>query len=169
MIDAIENYVIIALKTVSALDDVGVFIKGGLPGNIAVPQDLYPFAEVFCGQALESGELTGGMYEDEYTGLITFSVLVTEQPLADWAEAVESRTITLPSYTAVRELVTATVVELRKAEHRDLGGLTARSGNEVVTRMWLTEPVFGLDVDERTNNWENYGSIPFVVRTQGVY
>lgn len=162
MVDSIEDYIADALVDVSALDDVQVFIKGGLSPSIMVPQDKYPFSEVMCARAVNYGELTGNYYEDRYIGIVTFSVLLTQQANADWLDT--GRIIELASYVQVRTLVHAAIDELRKTEHRDLGELTTDSG--VVTRFGITEPTYGYDVDVRTNNWMNWGSIPFEVETE---
>lgn len=168
MVDEIENYLIDTLEDLAALDGVKIFVKGGLPPNIAIPQQFYPFSEVFCGRSTELGELTGGMFEDQYAGIVTFSVLTIESSLADLAARdAGSRRVELGSYTQVRTLVNAAIQELRKEAHRDLGALA--TSNEQVVQFWVTEPTYGLDLDTRTNNWSNFGSIPFVVDTQGVF
>jgi len=167
MVEAIENYIVATLQDVTGLDDVKVFIKGGLPPGIMVPQDKYPFSEVFCGRAANDDELTGNYYEDRYVGLITFSVLTTQQANADWLEMSGERVVELESYRQVRRLVHAAVDELRKSEHRDLGALAV--GDAVVVRFYITEPTYGFDLNARSNNWENFGSIPFEVEVQETY
>jgi len=38
-----------------------------------------------------------------------------------------------------------------------------------VVRFYITEPTYGFDLNARSNNWENFGSIPFEVEVQETY
>ena len=172
---AIADAIITALANDSALNAIRLFVRGGTP--MPVPSHLYPFIEVIVAEEGENGELTGNYYEQVYTGLITVSVQLLQQPGgADWLEKLGERTARLPSYDLVEELVVAIVSRLQRAEYRDLNSLVVgddapgapETGSaEAVTAFRLTGPrTFGLDSDERTNNWDNFASIPFEVETE---
>ena len=162
---AIADYIHTALAAVESLDEVKLFIRGGTP--MPVPADSYPFVEIIVAEEDEGDELTGNMYEQTYAGLITVSVQITATANADWLAPVagEDRYVTLVSYDQVEALVIAIMSELQRSMHRDLGGLMV--DDETVTAFRLTGPrVFGLDQDARTNNYDNFGSVPFVVETE---
>jgi len=161
---AVTDYIIAALKANRALDDVKLFVRGGLPPGM-VPQDRYPFVEVMIAQETEDEEYTGNYYSQHYDGLLTVTVLSTQYARGDWLEHTGNRVATVSSYDQVEELVAHVVAELQKSEHKDMGELSVR--DEVVTGFTVTGPrVFGIDHDSRTNSWENFGSIPFSVATQ---
>lgn len=160
---AIADYLQGALASADSLNAVKLFIRGGTP--MPVPSDHWPFIEIIIGQEDEGDEMTGNEYSQVYVGLLTVNVQLTAQASADWLAPISDRYVTLPSYDQVEELVTSVLEELQKAEHRDLGGLIV--GDEAVTSFRLTGPrVYGLDQDARTNNYENFGSIPFEVETE---
>lgn len=171
---AIADYIITALKAVvglngaSGLPGIQVFIRGAFPpGGIAVPQQHYPYCEVFVATEDEFGdqpEETGGYYNQIYNGLVTTAVLLTDLALGDWIDVVESRVQTLESYDQIEEYIYYIMAELQKCEHRDMGGLELN--DEAVTQFTITGPrVYGFDLLERTNTWENFGSVPFEVVT----
>lgn len=163
---AIADYIIEVLGNVDALNDIAVFIRGGLPSGM-IPQDKYPFCEVIVAEETpdaEQAELTGGYYVQVYTGIVTASVLLTEISPGDWLEPVGEREARVPSYDLVEEYVYAIMAELQKCEHRDMGALTLN--HESVTHFALIGPrIYGIDRDARTNSWENFGSVPFEVQT----
>jgi len=164
---AIEDYIIATLKAVTGLDDIGVWIRGALPPGISVPQDYFPHGEVWIATEDEFEpfpELTGGLYNTIYDGIINVSVLLTDTANADWIDVVESRVLTLPSYDRVEEYVYYIMSELQKCEHKDLGTLVLN--DEAAVELTIVGPrIYGFDRNERTNPWENFGSVPFQVET----
>lgn len=163
MKQAIADYLIDVILATPALDALRVVIRGALPSGL-IPAHLYPFGEVLIATEEEAGELTGPTYQQVYKGLITVSVLLTERPNGDWLEPV-GRKATVGSYDQVETLIATLRNTLQAAEHRDLGELTV--DDETVVDFYFTGPrLYGLDVDERKNTWENYGSLPFAVVTQ---
>jgi len=166
IIDAIIDYIIDTLMDVADLDDIAVFVRGILPPNM-VPQNLYPFCEVFIAEETQDPtmpELSGGVFQQVYTGLLTFNELVTRTG-GDWLDQYDERKARVRSYDDVRRYVQAAKQELEKCEHRSLGDLTL--GSEVVYQFDITDPrIYGLDENQRVNSWENFGSLPFKVSTE---
>lgn len=162
---AILDYIIGALADARGpLDEIKLFIRGGAPHPVDL--GLHPFVEVEIAEEGEGGESTGGEYGQTYVGLITLTVSVENVAGGDWLMMLDDRKAAVPSADKLDELVTAMLHELQKAEHRDMGGLTYSStdANEQVTDFYITGPrVYGLD--DRTNNYANFASIPFVVNT----
>lgn len=162
---AIADYLIETLGNVDALNDIKVFIRGGLPSGM-IPQEKYPFCEVIVAEETpdaEQPELTGE-YIQIYTGIITVSILLTEISPGDWLEPVGEREARVPSYDLVEEYIYAIMAELQKCEHKDMGALVLNG--EYVSKFYLTGPrIYGIDRDARTNSWENFGSVPFEVQT----
>ncbi len=171
MIDAISAALIDALIANTSLKDVKLFIDGGTPQP--VPQDKHPFVEVIIGEETPVDELTGGVSERSYRGLLTFTAQLTQTARADWLDPVEgdARRARVGSYSLIKRLVMIAQVELQREVHQDLGELVttiavdALTVREVVTAFRLDGSiVYGLD--ERTNNYENFGSMGFVVETE---
>ncbi len=171
MIDAIADAVIDALEANTSLQAVKLFIDGGTP--MPVPQDKQPFVEVIIGEETPVGDMTGGVSEQSYRGLLTFTAKFTQTASADWLDPVEgdARRARVASYGLIKRLVMIAQIELQREVHQDLGGLAtkidldAQTVTEVVTAFRLDGPiVYGLD--DRTNNYENFGSIGFVVETE---
>lgn len=164
-IDSAIDYIIDALMDVADLDDIAVFVRGTLPPNM-VPQELYPFCELFIAEETEDPdmpELTGGTFQAVYNGIVTFNELVTRTG-GDWLDRFDERKARVRSYDNVRRYVTAAKQELEKCEHRDLGELTV--DDEAVYLFVITSPrIYGLDQNTRVNSWENFGSLPFKVYT----
>lgn len=171
MIDAIAVAVIDALSANHSLDAIKLFIDGGTP--MPVPQDKHPFVEVIIGEETPVDELTGGVSERSYRGLLTFTAQLTQTARADWLDPVEgdARRARVGSYSLIKRLVMTAQVELQREVHQDLGELItaidvdALTVREAVTAFRLDGSiVYGLD--DRANNYENFGSIPFVVETE---
>lgn len=167
MSQAIADYIIEVLgNTPGPLDAIKVFVRGALgPGQI--PDDHYPFCEVFVSEELEGPEMTGVYYGQTYTGVITFTVTLAHEVSADQFVKIGERVAHVPSYDMVKELVHAAVFELQKKEHRDMGSLSIV--DEAVVQFTVSGPrIFGIDRELRTNNWENFGVFPFEVETDRV-
>ena len=171
MIDEIATAVIAALEGNAALDEIQLFIDGGMP--MPVPQDKHPFVEVIIGEENPDDELTGGLSTRTYRGLITISMQLTQNANADWIDPVAEypRRARVGSYRLVKRLVMVIQIELQRENHRDLDSLATLitlgdlDVNEAVKAFRLDGPItYGLD--DRTNNYENYGSIPVVVETE---
>ena len=171
MIDAIAVALIDALSANHSLDAIKLFIDGGTP--MPVPQDKHPFVEVIIGEETPVDELTGGVSERSYRGLLTFTAQLTHTARADWLDPVEgdARRARVGSYSLIKRLVMIAQVELQREVHQDLGELiTAIDVDALTVREWVT--AFRLDgsivygLDDRANNYENFGSIPFVVETE---
>jgi len=161
---AIADYIIETLGGANGLDGIRVFIRGALPSGM-IPQDKYPFCEVIVAEEVEEEEMTGNYYQQAYTGIITVTILLTQLAGGDWLEIIGERCARVPSYDLVEEYVYAMMAELQKSDHKSLGNLTMN--DEAVTHFSIVGPrVYGLDQGARANSWENFGSIPFEVRTQ---
>jgi hypothetical protein len=165
MSQAIADYIIDVLgSTDGPLDEVKLFVRGALgPGQI--PQDHYPFCEIFVAEELEGPEMTGVYYGQTYTGVITFTVTLAHETSADQLVKIGERVAHVPSYDMVKELVHAAIFELQKEEHRDMGSLGVV--DEVVIQFTVSGPrIFGIDRELRSNNWANFGVFPFEVETE---
>lgn len=161
---AIADYIIDVLRSNDLLNEIAVFIRGAFPPGM-IPQELYPFVEVFIGSEVEDTRFTGAVYEQTYTGIVTVSMLATELASGDWVERESERFARVPSYDKVEEFVYAIMRELQKSEHLDMASLSLN--DEVVIQFALTgERIYGIDRDVRSNSWENFGSVPFTVETQ---
>lgn len=163
----IADYIIDALVDDSNLTEIVKFVRGSLPGGM-VQQHNFPYIEVMVAEESPLAgqeELTGGYYQQIYTGLVMVSVLLTKFAGGDWWEETGERTARVFSYDKVDEFVDAILEELQKCARTSMGDLTDDDG-EVVTDFTVTGPrLYGLDQDARTNNWENRGAIPFEVTT----
>jgi len=165
MSQAIADYIIGVLGNTSGpLDAIRLFIRGALvPGQI--PQENYPFCEVFVAEEIEGVEMTGVYYGQTYTGVITFTVTMAHETSADQLVKVGERVAHVRSYDLVKELVHAAEFELQREAHRDMGSLSVV--DEVVIQFTVSGPrVFGIDRELRSNNWENFGVFPFEVETE---
>jgi hypothetical protein len=168
VIAALADAIIDILEQTRGLDGVKLFIRGGTP--VPVPQQLHPYCEVMIGDETPDAELTGGLYQQTYTGLLTFTCQTVGQ--GDWLEKISARRSRVRSYDLIGNLVTQAAIELQREMHHSLGDLAVTMEfdsrvmlSEVVEQFHLTGPlVYGLD--DRTNNFENFGSIGFVIETQ---
>lgn len=170
MVDALADAILDALADDVHLADVQLFIRGGTP--MPVPQDQHPYVEALVGEDVLGDELTGGVSRLTYRGLITASAQLA-QSAADWLEPLDgdARRARVPSYDLIKRLMMLMQVELQRAEYADLNGLITtmeigeQTVREAVTAFRLDGSiVYGLD--DRTNNYENFGSIGFVVETE---
>jgi hypothetical protein len=171
MVNAIADALLDALEANSALDEVQLFIRGGAP--LPLPVDRYPFVEVLIGQETPEEPLTGELYTCLYHGLVTFTANLAAQSLADWLvdSTTDDRRATVTSYDLIKRLVMTAQLELQRHVHHALGSLQttqtigAQTIDELVAQFFLDGPIlYGLD--NRTNNYENFGSIPFTVETR---
>jgi len=161
------DYIQTALAARPELAPINLYTRGGVP--MPVPADSYPFVEIIIATEMLIDELTGGVSVHEYSGLITLNVQLGKQANADWLTPVGDKYMTVPSYDLVEELICYVMRELQKSAHHDMGGLTVTDldREETVIQFLLDEDVaYGLDVDARTNNYENYGAVPFKVQTE---
>ena len=170
MVTEIANTLIDILADNTDLDGVQLFIRGGNP--YSVPQDYSPFVEVIVGEETPVDNLTGAVSTRTYTGLITFTAQMTLASNSDWLAAVgaDTRRTHIDSYDVIKRLVMAAQAELQRAAHADLDALTTHTPtgsvvvDEVVTAFRLEGAlVYGLE--QRDNNYDNFGSISFVVET----
>ncbi len=168
MVTEIANQVITYLAADADLDAVLLFIRGGTP--FVVPQDQTPYCEVIIGEEQPIEELTGCVSTRNYRGIITFSVQVTQQAAADWLTPISSnsRVSYVSSYDLVKRLVMVAQTELQR--YPSLGELTTtvvlsdQTISEVVTAFRFDGSIiYGLDA--RADNYENFGSLSFVVET----
>lgn len=160
----IADKLIEVMDALDALDQIKAFVRG-----VPYPPPrahLWPFVEVVVTEDVDAGASSGNTYYRTYTGFIQFNVM-----LADFQE-VRSRVMTVPSYDLVEELVDAAVTEFHKVagdvplpHYRTLEGLAA--GDEVVTQFDVGSPrQYGIERrDERRDNFNNYGVVPFTVAT----
>lgn len=163
---AMADYIQAALAGRAELDAIKLFIRG--PAPMAISSDLHPYVEIFIATESPVEDLTGGVTIREYAGLISLSVQLTAQATADWLTPITDRYLAQPSYDLVEELISHIMRELQKGEHHDMGGLTvtnADGSQETVTSFELADAVtYG--IEDRTNNYDNFGSVPFKVETQ---
>lgn len=167
MSQAIADYIIEVLgNTQGPLDAIKIFVRGALgPGQI--PQDHYPFCEVFVGEEIEGPEGTGVYYGQVYPGQLVFFITLANETSADQLVKIGERIVHVPSYDIAKEFVHAAVFELQKGEHRDMGNL--RIGDEAVVQFTVSGPrILGIDRDLRSNNWDNFAIVPFEVRTDRI-
>lgn len=171
MINAIADALIDILEDDAALDEVKLFVRGGVP--LPLPIDRYPFCEVIIGQETPEASLTGELYVCQYHGLVTFTANLAASSQADYllTSTTDERRAHVASYDLIKALVMAAQAELQRHAHHSLNDLqtTKTLGvltiDELVTEFTLDGTiVYGLD--NRTNNYENFGSIPFTVETQ---
>jgi len=167
---AIADKLIALMKAEPNLNGVNLFVRG--PAPMPPPLNLYPFSEVIIASEDDEDEMTGRTFGNQYSGIITFSAQLASAGSGDWLEPIVDRVLTLPSYDQIEELVEAAKLKLRQLAYGDLEGLAVTDGaaSEVVQSFSLGEPrTFGLDKDERTNTFENFGVIPFSVQTLIAY
>lgn len=152
------------LKAASTLDAIKVFVRGYAVKPMT--NDQYPFCEIIIGDEDGVEDYSGGVLERSYNGLITFST----QSIGDLF-SVSDREANVDSYDAVEELIVYASIELQKETHQSLGDLTTTltvgttTITDVVKRFYLGGPItYG--IDDRGNNYENYGTIPFIVETE---
>lgn len=171
MVNAIADAVLDILEDDAELDGVNLFVRGGVP--LPLPIDRYPFCEVIIGQETPEAPLTGELYMCQYHGLVTFTANLAAQSQADYllASTTDERRAHVASYDLIKALVMAAQLELQRHDNHSLSDLqtTKTLGlltiDEVVTEFYLDGTiVYGLD--NRTNNYENFGSIPFTVETR---
>jgi hypothetical protein len=167
---AIADKLIAVMKAEPNLNGVKLFVRGPAPTSPSL--EMYPFAEVIVASEEDESEMTGRTFDNVYTGLITFSAQLASAGLGDWIQPVADRVLTIPSYDQIEELIEAAKLKLRQPAYADLEALTVTDGaaSEVVKAFALGGPrEFGLDKDERTNTFENFGVIPFSVETLITY
>lgn len=183
MATAIADEILEALQSSHWMNEVKLFIRGSNP--MPIDQDHYPFIEVIVGAEQFDEGLTGGYSDRTYTGLLTFAEQITKSAAADWVTTSEAlpRQTNVTSYDTVKRLIMIAQVLLGQEKYHNLDGLSTTwtlthqtavgppavndtfAVSEVVTAFYLAGPiVYG--VEERPNNYENSGSIAFVVETQ---
>jgi hypothetical protein len=171
MVNAVADAILDILEDDAALDGVKLFVRGGVP--LPLPIDRYPFCEVIIGQETPEEPLTGEMYICQYHGLVTFTANLAAQSQADvlLTSTTDERRAHVASYDLIKALVMAAQLELQRHAHHSLNDLQITktlaplSIDEVVTQFYLDGTiVYGMD--NRTNNYENFGSIPFTVETR---
>lgn len=161
----IADKLIAIMADVDDLDQIKAFVRG-----VPYPPPrahLWPFAEVVVTEDEDAGYASGNTYFRTYKGFIQFNVM-----LADFQE-LRDRVLAVPSYDLVEDLVDAAVTEFRKVASssvpvpywRTLEDLAA--GDEVVKKFDVTSPrQYGIErKDERRDNFNNYGVVPFTVET----
>ncbi len=169
MVNAIADAVIDALEANRELDGVKLFIRGGIP--LPVPQDKHPFSEVIIGEENPDTPMTGGMYACQYRGLITFTAQLTTQGKADWLDISSDRRAHVRSYDLIKRLVMVSQAELQREVHQSLDDLRTtitlgvQTITEAVVQFSIEGPVI-YGTEDRTDNYENFGSLPFVVDTE---
>ena len=169
-ITALADAVIDILQECDGLSGVNLFIRGGTP--MPVPQDYHPFCEVIIGEESPDTDYSGAVYQQTYTGIITFTCQQFSD--SDWLDTVQNKRAHVGSYDVIANLLTEAVIELQRDDWTSLNNLiitnTFDSGvtlTETVTRFYLTGPrVFGME--QRHNNYQNFGSVAFVIETDRV-
>jgi hypothetical protein len=171
MIRSIADYLIAVLDGMSDLESIDLILRGAVSLGI-VSMQSYPFIEVVISdedEDPEQPEMTGALFQQVYTGSITVYVQLTEFSGGDHIENVgQTRIRNVQSYDDVQDLMVPIILELQKCDHQSLGDLTVNpaSENEVVKQFTVIGPrVYGIRADARTNNWDNFGTIPFEVET----
>jgi hypothetical protein len=167
---AILDYLIDVVRDSEEFDLLNLLVRGRAP--VAVASELYPYSEFDIATVSGGVRWSGGVYQITYTGLINVSFQMTD---TDWLE-VENRKATVPTMDAVEEMLLTYEFELSRLAHKDLGGLSV--GPVTIGDYTVQEDViqfkvedgraYGLDKNERTNNYENFGSLPFTVITQRI-
>lgn len=167
VITALADAIIDILQADSGLDRVPLFIRGGTPSP--VPQDFHPFCEVIIGEEAPDTDYSGAVYQQTYTGIVTFTC--QQFGNSDWLDTVQDRKAHVASYDIIAQLLSEAVIELQRDDWTSLDNLvitnTFASGvalTETVSRFYLTGPrVYGLE--QRENNYQNFGSVAFIVET----
>lgn len=158
---AIQDQIRAILKVDPHLADIVAFYRG-VPNE--VPTAFYPFAVIVVTGDDEATRLTGDLTVTAYSGAISINVRGRDVP-----EPVD-READIDSYTDVVTLVSAIKRLFTKPENRTLQELTDPDGQWAVVEMFIADGggvVYGYATpDERTNNYENYGIIPFIVTVQ---
>ena len=157
-----------ALIANTGLTSVKVFIRGQAVRPMR--QDMYPFSEIIIGDEAGADDLSGGTYDRTYGGIITFTAITTQGSLNDWADVL-NRKAESASYDTIESLINYAVLELQRDTWRDLGGLVTTNivGTLIITdavvNFYLDGPII-YGIDDRGQNYENFGSIEFVCETQ---
>lgn len=157
-----------ALIANTGLTSVKVFVRGQAVRPMR--QDMYPFSEIIIGDEAGADDLSGGTYDRTYGGIITFTAITTQGSLNDWADVL-NRKAESASYDTIESLINYAVLELQRDTWRDLGGLVTTNtvGTLVITdavvNFYLDGPII-YGIDDRGQNYENFGSIEFVCETQ---
>lgn len=165
---AIADTIRDALIANTGLASVKVFVRGQAVRPML--QDMYPFSEIIIGDEAGADDLSGGTYDRTYGGIITFTALSTPSSLNDWS-TVTARKANSVSYDTIESLINYAVLELQRDTWRDLNGLVTTNtvGTLVITdaviNFYLDGPII-YGIDERGQNYENFGSIEFVCETQ---
>ena len=161
----IADYIIAALAACHDLDSVQLFIRGVAPTPVRI--DQYPYTEIVILEEAIEPRRRGVESGQIYRGQITVYTALSQIAGGDFLTPTGDRTARLQSYDAVEELVFYIRNELAREEHANLGGLVI--GDESVSLFVLTGPFeYGMGPGERNDNYENYGALPFEVRTEKV-
>lgn len=131
----------------------------GLP--YSVPTEDYPYVSIVIDTERTEEEYTGGRVIRAYHGVIITNVL--HQDIADRTE----RIARVPSYEVIREIMNTMIRLFKKQENRNLGGFGWSSGAVQVFAIADQDQVeYGVTaLQDRENAFNNYGVIPFNVRT----
>ena len=165
MPQAVADRIRAILSAEKALDPIKAFVRGGAPPAGGFSLELYPFMEVFVFTEEQVSQLTGRIHQMNYEGILTITLQHDDQVEQ---EKQGDRFYAVPSYDQIKLLAHETVRILNRQKNSNLQGLATQYGglSEVVTDFELSGLVeYGLDFRERTNNFDNFAVIPFVVMT----
>jgi hypothetical protein len=129
-----------------------------------VPTQDYPYAVVVVDNEETEKEYTGNHVVRAYSGAVIINVLHQDIP-----KTVTGKIARVPSYETMRDLVDAVVKLFKTTANRNLTGFTFENGlvQQIIMGDELIE--YGITAQqERTDNFTNYGIIPFVVKTMEV-
>lgn len=143
------------------LDDLKV-IYSGVPNQ--VPVENYPFGIVVTTEDEQAKTLTGNMEVTAYSGTIAVNVRGRDLPRP------VDRKADVVSYYDVAGFVWAIKRLFRKQENRGLGNLVDPDGAWAVHEIFIGDggaTVYGYaEQEDRPNNYENYGIVPYIVTVQ---
>lgn len=129
-----------------------------------VPVDFFPLCEVLIANEQDADQRTGQVIR-QYLGAIRFNVIVSDTPTA----TANARKVTVPSYLQVTDFVNAAVQLFNQQANFDLGGLTGSDPVDWAVRRFMIETSVEYGIESRTgreDNYENYGTVPFICETQ---
>ncbi len=158
---AIADYIIASMKACTDLATIKMYVRGIAP--VTAPVNFIPYCEVIVLEEARPIRSTRAEKGQTYKGQITFYTSISVTAGGDMLVPVD-KVVTLPNYDAVAKLVHYTRVEFDKEVHANMGELVV--GGEQVTLFSLI-PTFkyGGGPNEVTNNYENFGALPFQVET----
>lgn len=160
--DAIEDTVADTLLADSSFDAIAKLTIGFL---YQVPLAYYPLCEVTINTEQDTGERTGLIIRN-YLGVIRYDVIVSDKPEV----TANPRKVIVPSYRTVADFVSATVQLFNRQANRKLGDLTGTDdGTAWAVRDFRVLGAVEYGIDQRSgreDNYENFGSIPFICETQ---